>query len=430
MDVEEPLHLADDVVESTGLVAGGGGEGVAVHRVADPGHLDALGRDLLHQAGQAVADLVGAEAGDEREAARGVLRVELRRQGQRVVGGGRGAELHADGVADVAEVLHVGAVELTGALPDPHEVARDVVGLLGAGVDAGHRVLVLHQQRLVAGVEVDAAQLLGVGADGLHERQRLVDLAGQLLVALARGRGLHEVGVPSVDLAQVGVAAGDEGAHEVERRGGGVVGVEQPLGVGDARLGGELEAVDHVAAVGREGDLLAVDDPGLLVGAARLGVLAGQPAQLHDGHRAGVGHDDGHLQQHPQLVADVVGGDLGEGLRAVAALQQERLAAGDRGQLVGEVVALAREDQRGHGAQSGHGVVERPAVGVRRLLEGADRVQALEGRDAHRSRVRRAPPRLRVRGATWTARRPWSRSTRAARRGRGTRSSWRGCRGW
>ena len=46
----------------------------------------------------------------------------------------------------------------------------------------------------------------------------LVDLAGQLLVALTRGRGLHEVGVPGVDLAQAGVAAGDEGAHEGERR--------------------------------------------------------------------------------------------------------------------------------------------------------------------------------------------------------------------
>ena len=51
-------------------------------------------------------------------------------------------------------------------------------GVLGARVDAGHRVLVLQHQRLVAGVEVDPVELVGVGADRLHERQRAVDLVG------------------------------------------------------------------------------------------------------------------------------------------------------------------------------------------------------------------------------------------------------------
>src|SRR3954464_6514744 len=38
--VEEPLHLLDDVVEAAGLVARARLEGVAMHRVADPGDLD------------------------------------------------------------------------------------------------------------------------------------------------------------------------------------------------------------------------------------------------------------------------------------------------------------------------------------------------------------------------------------------------------
>ena len=281
----------------------------------------------------------------------------------------------------------------------------------------------------MAAVEVDATQLLGVGPDRLHERQRLVDLAGQLLVALARGRGLHEVGVPGVDLAQVGVATGDEGPHEVEGRRGGVVDVQQPLRVGDARLGGEVEAVDGVAAVRREGDLLAVDHAGLQVRGARLGVLPREAAELHDRHGAGVGEDDGHLQQHTQLVAHVVGGDVGEGLGAVAALEQERLAAGDRGQLLGEVVALAREDERRHGAQAGHGGVEGPAVGVRRLLEGADRVQALEAGDAHPPRVRPLPRALRVGEHAWTGPRT-ARATAPGGRCRGSRCAWRARPGW
>ena len=49
---------------------------------------------------------------------------------------------------------------------------------------------------------------------------------GQLLVALAHRGRADEVGVPGVHLAQVGVPAGDERAHEVQRRGGGVVDVD------------------------------------------------------------------------------------------------------------------------------------------------------------------------------------------------------------
>ena len=119
--------------------------------------------------------------------------------------------------------------------------------LPGARVDAGQRRLVVEQQRLVRGVELDGAELLRVGPAGVHEVQRVVDLAGELLVALpGRGR-LHEVLVPGVHLAQVGVAAGGEGAHQVQRRGGGVVHPLQPLGVRDAGRLGEVEAVDRVA---------------------------------------------------------------------------------------------------------------------------------------------------------------------------------------
>ena len=128
----------------------------------------------------------GAHPGDEGQPAGLVVGVELGGERERVVGRRGRAELDADRVADVREQLDVRAVELAGALADPDEVAGDVVGLLGARVDAGQRVLVLQDQRLVAGVEVDPVELVGVGADGLHERQRPVDLPGQLLVARRR----------------------------------------------------------------------------------------------------------------------------------------------------------------------------------------------------------------------------------------------------
>src|SRR3712207_7367642 len=45
---------------------------------------------------------------------------------------------------------------------------------------------------------------------------------------------------------------------------------------------------------------------------------------LHDRHGGAVRQHDGHLQQRLELVADAVGGQRRERLRAVAALQQER----------------------------------------------------------------------------------------------------------
>ena len=204
---------------------------------------------------------------------------------------------------------------------------------------------------------------------------------GDLLVAPAHRRADHEVGVPGVDLAQVGVTAGDERTHEVQGRGAGVVGLDQPLRVGDAGLGGEVEAVDRVAAVRGQGHALA----GLEVGGARLGVLAGQPAQLHHRHRGGVGQDDGHLEQDAQLVADVVGSRAVERLRAVAALQQEGLAVRDVGELALQLVALAGEDERRHPAEPGDGGVDGGRVGVRRLLGRAHRAQRLEVGDTART---------------------------------------------
>ena len=245
-------------------------------------------------------------------------------------------------------------------------------------------------------------ELVGVGADRLHERQRPLDLAGHQLVALADRRLADEVGVPGVHLAQVGVAAGDEGADQVERGGRGVVDVDEPLRVGHPRLGGEVEAVDRVAAVGRQRDALA----GLEVGGARLGVLPGEPADLDHRHRRGVGQHDRHLEQHAQLVADVVGGDAGEGLGAVAAHEHERLAARDRGDLVLQVVALTGEDQRRHRPEPGDGGVDAPR-GRGRPAAGPGRGRAGPSRSGTvlltRSRVRAR--RVRARNRSQPARR-------------------------
>ena len=131
----------------------------------------------------------------------------------------------------MAEELDVRPVQRPGALADPREVRRGVVGEPGARVDPGHGPLVLKQQGLVAGVELDRAELGRIGPAGVHEGQRAVDLAGQGLVPPPCRAGRHEVGVPRVHLAQVGVAALGERTAQVERGRRVVAGAQHPLRV-------------------------------------------------------------------------------------------------------------------------------------------------------------------------------------------------------
>ena len=268
--------------------------------------------------------------------------------------------------------------------PDPDHVGRQVV-VVAVLVAAGERGLVLEQERLVAGVELDAVrrpELVEVDADGRHEGDGAVDLAGDLLVALAGRRALDEVLVPQVYGTQVGVAAGRERAHQVERRGRGVVGAQQSTGVGGAGLEGAGQVVDRVAAVGRQ--LHAVD----LLDAARagLGVLPGDAADLDHGHAGAVGQDRSHLQQGLDLVADLVVGGRHEGLGAVAALQQERLASRDAGQPGPQRVALGGHHQGRQRGQLSRDRSELGEVGPRRLLGDGQRAPVRPaGRGRHGS---------------------------------------------
>ena len=122
MHLEEALHLAQDAVEGPRLVAGRR-DRVAVHRIARPDDIAAF---LLHgadQLRQVVADLVGAEARDQRQPARLVLRVEQVDQLQQAVRRQRRTALQAERVLDAAAVLDMRVVGLAGTVADPDHVA-------------------------------------------------------------------------------------------------------------------------------------------------------------------------------------------------------------------------------------------------------------------------------------------------------------------
>ncbi len=303
----------------------------------------------------------------------------------------------------------MGAVELAGAVTDPEEVGRAVVPTPGQAVLPGQRLFVAEQERLVGRVAVDLVErelLVEVDAAGLHEPQRALDLGRDGLVAPALGARGHELLVPGVDAGQVGEAALGERAQEVQRRRGLVVAAQQTPRIGTARGGLEREVVDHVAPEARELDLAA----GLERRGPGLGELAGDAAELHGRDPGAVGQHDGHLQDDLELVADAVGRERVERLRAVAGLEQERLALGDVPQRLGQRARLAGEHERREPAELGEHGLEAAVGRPVRLLHDRARPPGVRGPGESRRVVAAAVMGSRPRGRRRAADRRGSRA--------------------
>ena len=182
----------------------------------------------------------------------------------------------------------------------------------------------------------------GVEPDGAHEAERLGDAVGDALIAFRLRAVLDEAEHPAVSVLQIGVAAGGEGAQQVQRRRRLAIGLDLAARVGLARLGRELDVVDDVAAIARQRH--AVDR--LEIRGAGLGELACDPADLDDGRGGRKRHDHRHLQEDAEEVADIVGRMLFEALGAIAALQQEGFARGGGAERAFQFARFAREHER------------------------------------------------------------------------------------
>ena len=106
----------------------------------------------------------------------------------------------------------------------------------------------------------------------------------------------------------------------------------------------------------------------LHVGRPGLGELTGDPPDLHHGHAEGVGEHHGGLQDHPQLVADVVGRELLEALGAVPGLEQEGIPGGDPPERSEQVPGLAGEDEGRIARDLLQGPIDGGLIGPDRLL--------------------------------------------------------------
>ncbi len=143
-----------------------------------------------------------------------------------------------------------------------------------------------------------------------------------------------------------------------------MVRLHQPIRVRDPCGFGRVGVVDDVAPERREFEI--ADHFG--GGGSGLRELAGDPADLHDRDADGVGEHDGHLEDDAQLLSDVVGGELLEALRAVAGLEEERVACGDPGEFGLQRSGLAGEHERRHRGDLFQRLLERCGIGPVGLL--------------------------------------------------------------
>src|SRR5690606_5559011 len=96
--------------------------------------------------------------------------------------------------------------------------------------------------------------------------------------------------------------------------------------------------------------------------------LASDAANFHHRLRASVGEDHGHLQEYAEEVADIVRAMLCEALGAIATLQQERLAIGDRRKLSLQLACFTSKNQRWIGCELLLGLGQSGSVRISRNL--------------------------------------------------------------
>ena len=219
--------------------------------------------------------------------------------------------------------LDVGAVELSGAHADPRQVGRQVVEAGPARHRPGLGAVVVERQALVAGEEVDALEHGRVDAgDGRYEGDRLADLLDDAVVLADVAGAIGEREVPVLGVVQVGEAAVDQGADEVEGEPGALVAAQQQLWIGLPVAGRERHPVDQVSPVRRQRELALP----LLGGRARLGVLPGEAPDPDDALLAAVHQHQAHLQDDLETVGNQRRAAVIEAFGAIAALQQEGIA--------------------------------------------------------------------------------------------------------
>ena len=212
-----------------------------------------------------------------------------------------------------------------------------------------------------------------LAADRFEELERVGHRLHELVILGRERRFADEREVPVLGMVQVREPAVDQRAHEIQRQRGALVAAQHQRRIRLAIGRRERRPIDRVAAIARQRHAVLR----LVVGAARLRVLAGHAADADDRLLEPHEHHERHLQQDLELLHDVVRRALVEALGAIAALQQERLAALRLGELRLQVLDFPRRHDRRQPAQVREHALEVHVIAIGGLLR---RVPALPAR--------------------------------------------------
>ncbi len=298
--------------------------------------------------------------------------------------GRTGADLDADGVGQQFGEGDVRAVGVPGALADPQEVGEPAGQRWGSGPSGSthSRVRSWSSSRASWLVQISPSRGAGAPTPAMKRSPRPISAArarcrrppGAVLTKrrFSSCRACASARSPRASRRTTVIASRAWRWARAMRSGSGVRG--RPVG---------FAGVDDVAPV--HGQPVGVDGRG-----AGLGVLSGGAGHRDHGQAGGVGEDQRHPPEQPEVGAQVGFGAVGEGLRAVAGLQQEGLAAGDGAEPVEQPPGLGgRDGVRRRVSRRDHGlgpVRVRPAG----LLGGGPGQGPLRSRSARvRSTARR-----------------------------------------
>ena len=313
---------------------------------------DNLGTACLHrfqQRRQTGTNLVRAHARDQRQLTWHIVRVQRFDQPNEFIRIEARPALQTNGVANTTHIFDMRPVGLPGPVTNPDHMRRSGIPVLlvGDGVAACQRFLIVEKKRHMAGVEICLgkwARCFRRDAAGPHEIEALLDTAGQFLKPFRLGCSGKEFGDPAVNFCEVGKAALREGAQQVQRGGRLFIDAQQPLWIRHPILFGKRHGVDHVTAIAWQLD--AVD--GFHRRGARLGKLACHPPDLDHRHRGTKGQHHCHLQNDLEGVTNIVRREFGKALGTVTTLKKEGPPFGNLAKLALQALRLACKHQRRH----------------------------------------------------------------------------------
>ena len=182
------FNFTENVIEMAGLSSRRGGHCVAVHGVAHPDHLSAIGLDAFDQPFQTFVDRLHPKAVHQDQTSRFIVGMQDVHDPAQSIRLGVVTNFDRHGVSNGGEVPHVRTIWIIGAAPIQGKWVERFHGPSRRGTSRVSRRFCFEMQPFVAGKEIHAIGLSQVAtSNGFHEGNRVLDFFYDLSVAVGVG---------------------------------------------------------------------------------------------------------------------------------------------------------------------------------------------------------------------------------------------------